>query len=146
MTKNIYIESAERVSSKSVNKILRAFKEIGVSKGQAAESLGISRQALTSWTNKGVIKLKFDVLVDLYSKKYADHIVKKDGYKPQRPAGRIHLRTKKLFAAGGVELKPKKNEKYTCCTMIVVDDEFSTTDDIKKVTCKGCLKRTHNLH
>ncbi len=69
----------------------------------------------------------------------------KDGYKhPHPPTARVHLRTKKLFAAGGIKLKPKKNETYTCCAMIIVDDEFQTTDDVELVTCISCLKRTKN--
>ena len=66
---------------------------------------------------------------------------------PQRST-LVHLRTEKLFTAGGIELKreKRKNETYTCCTMIIIDDEFKTTDDLEVATCKSCLKRTSNQY
>ena len=70
-----------------------------------------------------------------------------NGVRHKRQATVTHLRTKKLFASGGVQLKRKRGEIYTCCTMVIREgDEFLWTDDLEKATCKGCLKRLKNLH
>ena len=137
MTKNIPAET--------VSNLIKDFKKIGVMQEEIAKDLDVSRPLITIWKRKGVSEPRYNALVALYAKKLKKPR-KTDGFKVFTPPGRIHLRTKKLFAAGGVKLKPKPGETYTCCTMIIVDDEFPSTDDKGKATCKDCLKRLYNLH
>lgn len=133
------------IPAETVSNLIKDFKKIGVLQNEIAEHFGFTRHWLSIWKRKGVKESRYNELVALYEKKLNEP-KKTDGFKVCNPPGRIHLRTKKLFSAGGVKLKPKPGETYTCCTMIIVDDEFQSTDDKEKATCKDCLKRLYNLH
>jgi DNA-binding XRE family transcriptional regulator len=145
MTKDIHSEPAKRISAETVSNLIKDLKKIGVLQEEIAKDLGVSRQAVTTWKRKGVAEQRYSKLVTLYEKKIKQP-QKRDEYRPPQQPGRVHLRTKKLFAAGSVELEPKPGETYTCCTMIIIDDKFPSTDDPKKTTCKDCLKRLYNLY
>jgi DNA-binding XRE family transcriptional regulator len=145
MTKDIHSEPAKRISAETVSNLIKDLKKIGVLQEEIAKDLGVSRQAVTTWKRKGVAEQKYNKLVVLYEKKFKK-LKKSDGYRHAKLPGRVHLRTNKLFAAGGVELNPKPGETYTCCTMIIVNGEFPSTNNKEEATCRGCLKRLHNLY